>query len=56
MVKSRIVLMIVGLIVLIMGLLALADISESFGEPTWHAVLKVLVGLAALILAYMDKE
>jgi uncharacterized membrane protein HdeD (DUF308 family) len=56
MMKSKTVLMIVGVIVLLMGILALADVSASFSEPSWHAVLKVLVGLVAIVLGYMDKE
>lgn len=56
MIKSKIFLMIVGVLVLLMGLLALADVSASFAEPSWHAILKILIGLAALVVAYMDKE
>lgn len=56
MIKSKTFLMIVGVLVLLMGLLGVADVSESFVEPLWHAVLKILIGLAALVVAYMDKE
>ena len=56
MIKSKMFLYIVGILVLLMGLLALVDISAGFTEPMWHALLKVLVGLAALGVAYMDKE
>jgi hypothetical protein len=54
MVKSKLVLMIVGLIVLIMGIAGLLDIGMGT-EPQWHAILKILVGLAAIALGYMDK-
>jgi hypothetical protein len=55
MVKSRIVLMVLSIIVLLMGIMALVDISASFSEPSWHAVLKIVVALIALVLGYMDK-
>ena len=54
MVKSKLVLMIVGLIVLIMGIAGLLDIGMGT-EPQWHAILKILVGLVAIALGYMDK-
>lgn len=53
--KSKPVLIIVGIIVLLMGILGLANVSASFSEPSWHAILKILVGLIALVVAYMDK-
>lgn len=55
MVKSKVVLMIVGILVLLMGILGLADVSASFAEPSWHAILKILLGLVALVVGYMDK-
>lgn len=55
MVKSKIVLMVLSIIVLIMGIIALVDVSASFYEPAWHAILKIIVALIALIFGYMDK-
>jgi uncharacterized membrane protein HdeD (DUF308 family) len=54
MVKSKIVLMIVGIIVLLMGILGLLDLGYAT-EPSWHAALKILVGLVAILFGYMDK-
>jgi len=53
--KSKPILIIVGIIVLLMGILGIANVSASFSEPSWHAILKILVGLIALVVAYMDK-
>jgi hypothetical protein len=25
-------------------------------EPIWHAILKIIIGLVAIVLAYMNKE
>lgn len=56
MVRSKIVLMVLSIIVLIMGILALIDVGgKSFVEPSWHAILKIIVALIALIFGYMDK-
>jgi uncharacterized membrane protein HdeD (DUF308 family) len=55
MVQSKVILMIVGILVLLMGILGLVDVSTSFTEPSWHAILKILVGLIALVMGYMDK-
>jgi uncharacterized membrane protein len=55
--KSKTVLMVVGILVLLMGILALPQLELDYAdEPTWHAVLKILVGLVALYIGYTDKE
>ena len=56
--KSRTLLMIVGIIVILMGILGiLPDTTLAIGsEPAWHAGLKILIGLVALVVAYTDKE
>jgi uncharacterized membrane protein HdeD (DUF308 family) len=53
--KSKTVLIIVGIIVLLMGILGLVPSIEMGSEPGWHAILKVLVGLVAIGVGYMDK-
>ncbi|MBU7014926.1 MAG: hypothetical protein HXS52_11950 [Theionarchaea archaeon] len=54
MVKSKTILIIVGIIVLLMGILGLLDLDYAT-EPSWHAVLKIIVGLVAVVFGYMDK-
>jgi hypothetical protein len=52
--RSRMVLMIVGVLILLMGILGVLDLDYAT-EPMWHAILKIIVGLVALAVAYMDK-
>jgi uncharacterized membrane protein len=54
MVKSKLVLMVLGIIIILMGILGLLDIGMAT-EPSWHAILKIIIGLIALALGYMDK-
>jgi len=56
MIKNRIILMIVGFIVLIMGILGAIPDLEIGTEPIWHAILKIIIGLVAIILAYINKD
>lgn len=53
--KSKMVLMVVGLIILLMGILGLVPDLAIGTEPMWHAALKVVIGLVAIVLAWMDK-
>lgn len=58
MISNRILLMIVGAIVLVMGILgALPDDILNIGtEPIWHAIIKIVIGLVAIGFAYINKE
>ena len=49
-------LIIVGLIVLVMGIAGLPGVSDLGTEPDWHAVLKIVIGIVALIVALMEKK
>jgi uncharacterized membrane protein YczE len=49
-------LFIVGVIVLIMGVAGLPGVSDLGTEPDWHAVLKIIIGIVAVIIAIMDKR
>ncbi len=49
-------LMIVSVLVLLMGVLALLPSLEMATEPMWHAVVKIIVGIAGLAVAMMDKK
>jgi uncharacterized membrane protein HdeD (DUF308 family) len=53
--RSRMVLMIVGVLVLLMGILGAIPDLDYASEPMWHAILKIIIGLVALAVAYMDK-
>lgn len=56
MISNRILLMIVGIIVLLMGILGAFPGIDIGTEPIWHATLKIIVGLVVLVLAYMNNE
>ena len=53
---SRITLIIVGLIVLLMGIWGLVATFAGVIDPQWHAVLKIVVGLIAIGIGYLDKK
>jgi len=53
---SRIVLIIVGIIVLIMGIMGIIPGLEMGSEPVWHAILKIVVGAFGLIVGLIDKK
>lgn len=49
-------LIIVGAIVLVMGIAGLPGVSDMGTEPEWHAVLKIVIGIVAVIVALMEKK
>jgi hypothetical protein len=49
-------LIVVGLIVLVMGIWGLIGTYAGVTDPQWHAVLKIIVGLVAVAVGFMDKE
>jgi hypothetical protein len=53
---SKLTLIIVGIIVLVMGIAGLPGVSDIGTEPDWHAILKIVVGLVAVAVAFIDKE
>lgn len=53
--SSKWTLIVIGLIVLLMGIMAMIPSLEIGTEPMWHAVVKVIVGLVALVVGFMDK-
>lgn len=55
MIKSKPVLMVVGILVILMGILGLIPSLRLMTEPAWHAILKILIGLVAVVVSYMDK-
>jgi hypothetical protein len=49
-------LIIVGILVLIMGIAGWPGVSEMATEPDWHAILKIIVGLVAIVVGFMEKK
>jgi len=49
-------LIIVGLIVLVMGIWGLVGTYAGVTDPQWHAALKIVVGLVALAVGFMEKK
>ena len=49
-------LIVVGLIILIMGVWGLAGTYAGVTDPQWHAALKIIVGLVAIAVGWMDKK
>lgn len=49
-------LVIVGLILIIMGVAGLPGVSDMGTEPDWHAVVKIIIGIVAVIIPLIDKS
>jgi len=52
---SKTTLMIVGLLVLVMGILALIPSANWTADPVWYAIVKIIIGLVSLGVAAADK-
>jgi uncharacterized membrane protein len=53
---SKIVLIIVGIILVVMGAMALIPTLAIGTEPVWHAVAKIVIGIVAFIIPFTDKQ
>ena len=53
---TKLTLVIVGIILLIMGIAGLPGVSDMGTEPDWHAILKIVIGIVAVVIALMEKE
>lgn len=49
-------LIIVGIVILLMGILGLVPDLTIGTEPEWHAALKILIGLVAIAVGFMEKK
>lgn len=49
-------LIIVGILVLIMGIAGLLPDVTMGTEPEWHAALKIIIGLVAIAIGFMEKK
>jgi hypothetical protein len=52
---SKTVLMLVGVVLILMGSAGLVPSWTLATEPGWHAVVKVVIGLVAVVVAMTDK-
>ena len=52
----KLTLIIVGVLLLVMGVAGLPGISDMGTEPEWHAVLKIFIGVVAVVIALMEKK
>jgi hypothetical protein len=52
----KLTLIIVGVLLLVMGIAGLPGISDMGTEPDWHAVLKIIIGIVAVVIALMEKK
>lgn len=52
----KLTLIIVGVLLLVMGVAGLPGISDMGTEPEWHAVLKIVIGVVAVVIALMEKK
>ena len=53
---SKITLIIVGVLLAIMGVAGLPGVSDMGTEPDWHAILKIIIGIVAILIALMEKK
>lgn len=49
-------LIIVGIIILVMGIAGLPGVSDMGTEPEWHAALKIIIGLIAIAVPFLDRQ
>ena len=50
------VIIIAFVLLLVMGVAGLPGISDMGTEPEWHAVLKIFIGVVAVVIALMEKK
>lgn len=53
---SKITLIIVGILVAVMGILGVIPGISLGTEPVWHAIVKIIIGLIAIIIGLADKK
>jgi hypothetical protein len=47
---------ILGLVVALMGVAGLIPSWELGTEPMWHAIAKIIIGLVAIVIPFVDKK
>ncbi|MEA2016024.1 MAG: hypothetical protein U9O59_04905 [Actinomycetota bacterium] len=53
---AKVSLIIVGILVLVMGVMAVIPALSIGAEPMWHAIVKMVVGVAAVIIGIVAKK
>ena len=53
---SKVSLIIVGIILVVMGAMALIPTLMIGFEPVWHAVAKIVIGIIAVIIPFTEKK
>lgn len=53
---TKIALIILGILVALMGVLGVIPGIALGTEPVWHAVVKIIIGLVAVIIGLMSKK
>jgi len=53
---TKLTLIVVGILLLVMGIAGLPGISDMGTEPDWHAILKIVIGIVAVLIALMEKK
>ncbi|MBT8171888.1 MFS transporter, partial [Candidatus Bathyarchaeota archaeon] len=53
---TKLTLIIVGILLLVMGIAGLPGVSDMGTEPDWHAILKIVIGIVAVLIALMEKR
>ena len=53
---TKLTLIIVGILLLVMGIAGLPGISDMGTEPDWHAILKIIIGIVAVLIALMEEK
>jgi len=54
--NKKTVLLIVGLLVIVMGVLALLPGMSMGSEPTWHTIAKLVLGVVAVFIALKNEK
>ena len=52
----KLTLIVVGFLLLVMGVAGLPGVSDMGTEPDWHAALKIIIGIVAVVIALMEKK
>jgi len=53
---ARVSLIIVGILILVMGIMAVIPALAIGTEPMWHAIIKMVIGVVAVIIGIMAKK
>ncbi len=53
---ARVSLIVVGILVLVMGVMAVIPSLAIGTEPMWHAITKMVIGVVAVIIGIMSKK